>query len=1045
MLNVSRAMSASAVKTYFQAGDYYIDGYNPPGVWGGNLAERLGLSGQVEKLQFDRMCDGLHPFTGEQLRPVKRDNARSANDITISAPKEVTLLYVRTGDERIIRSFNESCDEIMAIMEKEAATRVRIGGADEDRVTGNWSWAGYIHFEARPESRGMEGKWPVSHSHRFDSKEGEKWALSDPQLHRHHVVFNLTDDPVEKRIKALQIGIVKENADLYMPMFHNILAKRMHELGYGIERPKEKVGFGISGIPRELVEKFSRRRLTIMDAKKDIAKAQGITGHERLRRLQAELAVLTRKHKQKDLTREELWKSWEDRMSAADEKALDQAKGQQGWVATDAEALRYAVEHLFYRDSVVPEKKLLGEALRYGVGSVTLEGLKAEYNNLGVMVKNGEATTREVLAQEGRIIDFAREGKGTCRPMGDGLPVGHHRGQVSGDNRTPTYSDYMLVAGKPAAAAKPDTATLSPEQQAKFINNSIIPDKLDNLSPEQQAGSLFVSGDDDRTKYPSLSAEQQTNKPVGVNLHGRDTVSQLSEEQQDHFRDLKQKAELSRESCHDSNKHSPLRLSDEQTAICKHIWSSTDRVIMIEGDAGTGKTQTMQRTIPGIDKPGVFLAPSASASRGTLREKGFTNANTITMFLSNEKFRNQARNGYIYIDEAPLAGLADIDKVFGWAKVLNARVILQGDRKQHQAIARGNLFGILDKFAGLPIARLQENFRQRHKDYKSAVNAIAKGDILAGYDMLDKLGWVKHSSDAQSALVRDYLDALQRRKSVLIVAPTHKAGEAITDEIRAKLKELGRLQKNERTFYQLTPLHLTPVQKGDNRSYVGTEVLQFHRGNKSFKAGQRVDYSSLPDGTGNLIPEHFSAYAPGEVRLAVGDAICITNGGWSLADAGGKHHRLDNGYESSIAGFTEGGDIVLSNGWTVDKNFGHINHAYTTTSYGSQGKTVDIVLGAMGRDSFGAINAAQFYVTSSRGRDRFTLYSDLASDELRNAIQKSENRKSATELMGYKRKPPVRRTYIHSIRQMFSRLRERLTNVIQPTEQDYARETGRVL
>ncbi len=105
-------------------------------------------------------------------------------------------------------------------------------------------------------------------------------------------------------------------------------------------------------------------------------------------------------------------------------------------------------------------------------------------------------------------------------------------------------------------------------------------------------------------------------------------------------------------------------LSAEQENAVRHIWRSSDRVILVEGDAGTGKTDAMKVTIPGIDRPGVFLAPSASASRGTLREKGFTNADTIARFLTDEKFSEQARGGYIYIDEAPLATMEDMAKVF---------------------------------------------------------------------------------------------------------------------------------------------------------------------------------------------------------------------------------------------------------------------------------------------------------------------------------------------------------------------------------------------
>ena len=137
-------------------------------------------------------------------------------------------------------------------------------------------------------------------------------------------------------------------------------------------------------------------------------------------------------------------------------------------------------------------------------------------------------------------------------------------------------------------------------------------------------------------------------------------------------------------------------------------------MILIEGDAGAGKTDAMKVTIPGIDKAFgcVPYAPSASASRGTLREKGFRNADTVARFLVDKRFREQARDGFIYIDESPLAGLRDIDAVLRHAADLNARVILQGDRKQHKSVQRGNLFEILDRYAGLPVGRLTKNWRQ---------------------------------------------------------------------------------------------------------------------------------------------------------------------------------------------------------------------------------------------------------------------------------------------------------------------------------------------
>ncbi len=220
-------------------------------------------------------------------------------------------------------------------------------------------------------------------------------------------------------MKALQIGLVKDNADLWMPLFHNELARRCRALGQGIRREKETgiVGFAFAGVPRALVMRNSPRRLTILEAKKRIAAQEGIADPERLRRLQAELGKLTRKHKQKDLSHEELIQLLERQLSSDDRAILERSKGQRGWVTTDAEAMRYAIEHVFYRQAVAPEKKLLAEALRYGVGSVTLDGLKREMKRQGVLVENGEATTLQLKQQEGFMIRLTREGKGKKRPV----------------------------------------------------------------------------------------------------------------------------------------------------------------------------------------------------------------------------------------------------------------------------------------------------------------------------------------------------------------------------------------------------------------------------------------------------------------------------------------------------------------------------------------------------------------------------------------------------------------------------------------------------
>ena len=288
MLNVSDAMTAEAVCQYFQGSreSYYIDGINPPGIWGGELMKEWGLHGKtVEKEQFERLAHGYDPITGEDLTQERRENRRACNDITMSAPKDFGLIYLAEKDEkkrqRLLQIFVESCDWIMGLMEPDAATRVRSNGADHDRITSNWGYAGFLQFDSRPaKTPGSQKSEPV---------------VPTIDIHRHHTVFNFSRDPVERRLKALQIGLVKENADLWMPIWHNELARRVRRNWAMASGARRKPASSASPLPacrvRWCVRNSPRRRRSL-EAKERIAQEtqEGITRPRTAPALQAELA-----------------------------------------------------------------------------------------------------------------------------------------------------------------------------------------------------------------------------------------------------------------------------------------------------------------------------------------------------------------------------------------------------------------------------------------------------------------------------------------------------------------------------------------------------------------------------------------------------------------------------------------------------------------------------------------------------------------------------------------------------------------------------------
>ena len=157
-------------------------------------------------------------------------------------------------------------------------------------------------------------------------------------------------------------------------------------------------------------------------------------------------------------------------------------------------------------------------------------------------------------------------------------------------------------------------------------------------------------------------------------------------------------------------------LNDGQRRAVEHVLGSRDRVILIRGAAGVGKTAMMQEAVEGIREHGheVFaFAPSADASRGTLREVGFENADTVARLLVDEKLQEQIEGQIIWIDEAGLLGTRTMSKVFELADKLDARVILSGDRRQHGSVERGAALRLLETEAGLVPAEIKEIQRQR--------------------------------------------------------------------------------------------------------------------------------------------------------------------------------------------------------------------------------------------------------------------------------------------------------------------------------------------
>jgi conjugative relaxase-like TrwC/TraI family protein len=455
------------------------------------------------------------------------------------------------------------------------------------------------------------------------------------------------------------------------------------------------------------------------------------------------------------------------------------------------------------------------------------------------------------------------------------------------------------------------------------------------------------------------------------------------------------------------------QLGQDQKDAVRHVMTSPDRVMATCGPAGAGKTTMMQEAVAGIEAGGhrVFtFAPSAESSRGTLRKEGFQDAQTVAHLLKNESLHPQLRGQVLWIDEAGLLSARQMRGIFHLAEKQDCRVIMSGDTAQHTSVERGDALRLLEKYAGLKPAELTEIRRQKSEQYREAVRDLAKGDTRLGFEKLDQMGAIKELPDEERyrQLATDYADAVSRRKTALVVSPTHAEGERVTAEIREELKKRGKLGTDERKLTRLINQQWTEAQRSSSQSYRSGLIVQFHQNAPGFIRGQRLTVSKVSQdgsvhakdaqGQQYALPlgqsSRFQVYETQTLPLVSGDIIRITQNGFT---SDGKH-RLNNGAVYQLKGFTKSGDLKLTNGWIVGKDFGNLAHGYCQTSHVAQSKTVDRVFVAQSAASLGASSAEQFYVSISRAREAVTVYTD---DKVRlvESIQSSGARMTAHELL----------------------------------------------
>jgi conjugative relaxase-like TrwC/TraI family protein len=407
MLTISKPLSPGQAQAYhtkeFTNAEqgYYTQQGQIHGEWHGKLAAEWGLKGEVSEEQFQRLANGQHPESGEQLvrhrepgdyknengETVKTMEHRAGWDATFSAPKSVSLTALVGSDERVREAHRESVS--VALDELERFVQARMGGNSPAETTGQWVAAKFEHDSARP----VDG-------------------YAAPQLHTHVVFFNVTETETGKA-HAIQPQELYKSQKFATAIYQAELGYRLKELGYEIE-PGKNGAPEIKGYTKEYLEVSSPRSQQI---KAHLAE-YGLEGAG-----PAEIAAHRTREAKRPLGAEEVLERHREVAEAFGNQArrvVEQAHSRRAQARHSTqeketraqEAVTYARDRNIEREAVVDERVLVRDALRRSLGESTFWEVRqniehrirsGEFIEVGRERPNGAdrtLTTREMLGYE---------------------------------------------------------------------------------------------------------------------------------------------------------------------------------------------------------------------------------------------------------------------------------------------------------------------------------------------------------------------------------------------------------------------------------------------------------------------------------------------------------------------------------------------------------------------------------------------------------------------------------------------------------------------
>lgn len=502
-------------------------------------------------------------------------------------------------------------------------------------------------------------------------------------------------------------------------------------------------------------------------------------------------------------------------------------------------------------------------------------------------------------------------------------------------------------------------------------------------------------------------------------------------------------------------------LNDQQLAAAVQIVASEDRVVLVQGRAGAGKSTMLQPVAKAealdaaarmLGDEGVRQVLLTADMRGDAKALAFQNkmvadlkadtgleAMTVHSFISrNERFLKAEHQGapafaarkaelagtYLILDEASMISNDQMDRLIAIANLMEVgRLAVIGDRKQLNPIEGGKSFALMQAAAvreGRAINEVNINMRQRNAPMRLVADLADAGNIKGAFAVLGKRivatdDRVTDAAHAWLALTRD-----ERERTVLLPSGREARAE-INTIIQDKLRDEGTLKGDGRSFMVREQVNLTHEELRYSRLWGTARFLEVARGDNSLGLA-RGDYRierrfangrvGLVDEQGKrhrIDPRKIDPMRPRDgLRLAVEKEIRIHEGErirWTDSDKREGRGMLNATIASVervtgdgiVVKLADGAERILAKG---DPMLKRMDLAYAINTHMAQGITSSVVYAVMGSFERNLSNARSFLVNLTRQQDDVRIFTDDRDKLMRQIASNRGDKLSALETTG---------------------------------------------